>query len=309
MGITHLDNDSVNFIENLDFFANQVVEGFITGLHKSPFHGFSVEFAEHRMYNNGDSIKNIDWKLYARSDKLFVKRFEEETNLRCHLIVDSSSSMFFPFNEGNNHINKLDFSLLSSACLMNLFRRQRDAFGITLFTEKIDLHTDARVSKKHYFRLIYELEKKINEKKKLNQKTVFSNVLNELAERVKKRSLIIIFSDLQGDSKDLNDLFYALRHLKYKKNEIILFHVQDFDKEKDLNFKNQFYNFLDLESNEKIKINPFLVKKKYQQSQKEIHDLIQSKCAQYKIDYFPSDIQNGYVNVLKSYLIKRSKLF
>ena len=133
--------------------------------------------------------------------------------------------------------------------------------------------------------------------------------MNELAERVKKRSLIIIFSDLQGDSKDLNDLFYALRHLKYKKNEIILFHVQDFDKEKDLNFKNQLYNFLDLESNEKIKINPFLVKQKYQQSQKEIHDLIKSRCAQYKIDYFPSDIQDGYVNVLKSYLIKRSKLF
>jgi uncharacterized protein (DUF58 family) len=309
LGTLHLDNDSVNFVENLDFFANQVVEGFLTGLHKSPFHGFSVEFAEHRMYNNGDSIKNIDWKLYARSDKLFVKRFEEETNLRCHLIVDSSSSMFFPFDKENIHVNKLNFSLLSSACLMNLFRRQRDAFGITLFTDQVHLHTETKVTKKHYFRLIHELEKKMNEEKKLNQKTVFSTVLNELAERIKKRSLIIIFSDLQGSFKDISELFYSLRHLKYKKNEIILFHVQDFDKEKDLNFKNQFYNFLDLESNEQIKINPFLVKKQYQESQREIHDLIKLKCAQYKIDYFAADIEDGYTNVLKSYLIKRTKLF
>ncbi len=113
MAIRQLDNDSINFAENLDFFANQVVEGFLTGLHKSPFHGFSVEFAEHRMYNNGDSIKNIDWKLYARSDKLFVKRFEEETNLRCHLVIDSSSSMFFPLDKSSNYNNKLNFYLFS----------------------------------------------------------------------------------------------------------------------------------------------------------------------------------------------------
>ena len=308
MGKSNLDNDSINFVENLDFFANQVVEGFITGLHKSPFHGFSVEFSEHRMYNNGDSIKNIDWKLYARSDKLFVKRFEEETNLRCHLIIDSSSSMFFPFTE-NSKNNKFHFSLFASACLMNLFRRQRDAFGLTLFSESVDLHTDAKVTKKHYFRLIHELEKKILEKKELNQKTQFSNVLNELAERIKKRSLIIIFSDLQGSSEKINELFYSLRHLKHKKNEIILFHVQDFDKEKDLNFKNQFYNFLDLESGDQVKMNPFLFKKEYQLSQQKIHEFIKLKCSQYKIDYFPSDIKYGYVNILKSYLIKRSKLF
>ena len=309
MAIRQLDNDSINFVENLDFFANQVVEGFLTGLHKSPFHGFSVEFAEHRMYNNGDSIKNIDWKLYARSDKLFVKRFEEETNLRCHLVIDSSSSMFFPYDKTSNYNNKLDFSLFSSACLMNLFRRQRDAFGITLFSEKIDFHTDSKVTKKHYFRLVHELEKKILEEKTINQKTCFSNVLNELAERIKKRSLIIIFSDLQGSFEKINELFYSLRNLKHKKNEIILFHVQDFDKEGKLNFKNKFYNFIDLESNEEVKINPFLFKKEYQDSQIKIYDFIKLKCAQYKIDYFPSDIKEGYVNVLKSYLIKRSKLF
>ena len=162
MSLNYFDKESINFVENLDFFANQVVEGFLTGNHKSPFHGFSVEFAEHRMYNNGDSIKNIDWKLFARSDKLFVKRFEEETNLRCHLVIDSSSSMNFPLYSKNN---KLNFSLMSSACLMNLFRRQRDAFGITFFQMRL-IYSEAKL-KKHYFRLIHKLEKSFRKRKKI----------------------------------------------------------------------------------------------------------------------------------------------
>ena len=247
MALSYFDNESINFTENLDFFAKQVVEGFLTGLHKSPFHGFSVEFAEHRMYNNGDSIKNIDWKLFARSDKLFVKRYEEETNLRCHLVIDSSSSMNFPIHSKNN---KLNFSLFSSACLMNLFRRQRDAFGVTLFSDKINFHSEARLSKKHYFRLLHELEKKILDKEKVNQKTLFSSVLNEFTQRISKRSLVIIFSDLQGNQDEIDELFNSLKQLKHKKNEIILFHVQEFDKEKELNYKNKFFNFIDLETND-----------------------------------------------------------
>ena len=306
MALSYFDNESINFTENLDFFAKQVVEGFLTGLHKSPFHGFSVEFAEHRMYNNGDSIKNIDWKLFARSDKLFVKRYEEETNLRCHLVIDSSSSMNFPIHSKNN---KLNFSLFSSACLMNLFRRQRDAFGVTLFSDKINFHSEARLSKKHYFRLLHELEKKILDKEKVNQKTLFSSVLNEFTQRISKRSLVIIFSDLQGNQDEIDELFNSLKQLKHKKNEIILFHVQEFDKEKELNYKNQFFNFIDLETNDEVKINPYLYKNEYEQSQIKLHDLIKLKCAKYKIDYFSTDINKGYKNVLKSYLIKRSKLF
>ncbi|OUV56218.1 MAG: hypothetical protein CBC73_02740 [Flavobacteriales bacterium TMED113] len=306
MALSYFDNESINFTENLDFFAKQVVEGFLTGLHKSPFHGFSVEFAEHRMYNNGDSIKNIDWKLFARSDKLFVKRYEEETNLRCHLVIDSSSSMNFPIHSKNN---KLNFSLFSSACLMNLFRRQRDAFGVTLFSDKINFHSEARLSKKHYFRLLHELEKKILDKEKVNQKTLFSSVLNEFTQRISKRSLVIIFSDLQGNQDEIDELFNSLKQLKHKKNEIILFHVQEFDKEKELNYKNKFFNFIDLETNDEVKINPYLYKNEYEQSQIKLHDLIKLKCAKYKIDYFSTDINKGYKNVLKSYLIKRSKLF
>ena len=304
----NIDSSSINFLENLDFFANQVVEGFITGLHKSPFHGFSVEFAEHRIYNQGESIKHVDWKLFARTDKMFIKRFEEETNLRCHLVVDCSSSMFFPFKKESN-LDKLTFSILSSACLMNLFRRQRDAFGVTLFSESLDFHRNPKVSKKHYFQLIYELEKKIKAKRRTNIKTDFSKSLNSLVDLIKERSLIVIFSDFQGSKETLSSLFQSLQSLKYKKHEIILFHVSDLKKEKDLVFPSDFYKFIDLETNEEVRVNPFDLRKKFQLEKESLFSFIKEKALQNKIDYFIADLNEGFNMMLKSYLIKRSKLY
>ena len=129
-------------VENLELLAKKVVEGFIIGLHKSPFHGFSVEFAEHRLYNPGEGTKNLDWKVYARTDKLFVKKYEEETNLRCHIVVDASSSMYFPKDIKINDLttNKLEFSSLAAASLMNLLKKQRDAFGLSLYDEALRVH-------------------------------------------------------------------------------------------------------------------------------------------------------------------------
>ena len=303
-----IDSKSINFLENLDFFANQTVEGFITGLHKSPFHGFSVEFAEHRIYNPGESIKHVDWKLYARTDKMFIKRFEEETNLRSHLIIDCSSSMFFPF-ENESTLDKLTFSVLSSACLMNLFRRQRDAFGVSLFSDSLDFHRDPKVSKKHYFQLIYELEKKLKVKRKTSVKTNLSKSLGSLVELIKERSLIIIFSDFQASKEKLRDLFQTLQSLKYKKHEIILFHVSDLKKEKDLSFSSDFYKFIDLETNEEISINPFDLKEKFKLEKENIYSFIKEKASQNKIDYFLADLNEGFDQMLKSYLIKRSKLY
>ena len=140
----------------LELLAKQAVEGFITGLHKSPFHGFSVEFAEHRFYNPGESTKHIDWKLYARSDKMFVKRYEEETNLRCQIVIDSSSSMRYPqdVNLDDQGMNKLKFSVESSAALVELLKRQRDAVGLSLFSDGLDLHTPARSSSAHHRMLV-----------------------------------------------------------------------------------------------------------------------------------------------------------
>ena len=303
-----IDSSSINFLDNLDFFANQVVEGFITGLHKSPFHGFSVEFAEHRIYNPGESIKHVDWKLFARTDKMFSKRFEEETNLRCHLIIDCSSSMFFPF-ENELTLDKLTYSVLSSACLMNLFRRQRDAFGITLFSDSLDFHREPKASKKHYFQLIYELEKKIKAKRRINIKTDFSKSLGSLVDLIKERSLIVIFSDFQGSKEKLNSLFQSLQSLKYKKHEIILFHVSDLKKEKKLEFPSDFYKFIDLETNEEVNINPFDLRDKFQLEKENLFSFIKEKASQNKIDYFIADLNEGFDQMLKSYLIKRSKLY
>ena len=303
----NIDGSSINFLENLDFFANQVVEGFITGLHKSPFHGFSVEFAEHRIYNPGDSVKHVDWKLYGRTDKMFTKRFEEETNLRCHLIIDCSSSMFFPFNK-ESKMDKLTFSVLSSACLMNLFRRQRDAFGMTLFSESLDFHRYPKVSKKHYFQLIYELEQKLRTQRKINIKTDFSKSLDSLVDLIKERSLIVIFSDFQGSFEQISRLFQSLQNLKYQKHEIILFHVSDFKKEKNLDFSSDFYKFIDLETNEEVDLNPFDLKKEFQLQKENLFSFIKEKASQNKIDYFLADLNDGFNQMLKSYLIKRSKL-
>tara|TARA_Y100000589_G_scaffold91630_1_gene86255 strand:- start:24141 stop:25058 length:918 start_codon:yes stop_codon:yes gene_type:complete len=304
----HVDIKSINYLENLDFFAKQVVEGFITGLHKSPFHGFSVEFAEHRIYNQGESIKNVDWKLFARTDKMFVKRYVEETNLRCHLVIDSSSSMFFPFNEKKS-IDKLTFSILSSACLMNLFMRQRDAFGVTLFSESLDFHRNPKASKKHYFQLIYELEKKLKTKRKTSIKTDFSKSISSLVDLVKERSLIVIFSDFQGTEESLNNLFQSIQNLKYNKHEVILFHVTDLNFEKDLEFSRGFYKFIDLETNEEINLNPSEIKKQFQLEKDAFFSLIKEKASKNKIDYYLADLNMGFHQMLKSYLIKRTKLY
>src|SRR5581483_6391573 len=202
------EEQHIRQLDNLELLARQVVEGFITGLHQSPFHGFSVEFAEHRLYNNGESVKNIDWKLFARTDKLFVKQFEEETNLRCYLLLDTSSSMNFP----QKGLNKLQFSIYAVASLMYLFKKQRDAFGLCLFSDKINWLSQARSTSVHLFHLYSELEKVYNHPK-ANVTTNITDVLHHVAEEIHKRSMIIIFSDMleNGYSEEkLKALFAAI---------------------------------------------------------------------------------------------------
>ena len=212
-----LDNIDVRDLGNLDLLAKQVVEGFIIGLHKSPFHGFSVEFAEHRLYNPGESTKNMDWKVYARSDKLFIKRFEEETNLRCQIVIDTSSSMYFPEVPKKNskgHINKLQFSALAAAALMNLLKKQRDAFGLSLFDTAVNTHTRCKVSTSHYRLLLTYLDELIRNPEK-NRKTSAAAALHQIADSVHKRSMVVIFSDMSEQSNDSDALFSALQHLKH----------------------------------------------------------------------------------------------
>jgi len=291
---------------NLELLAVQVVEGFITGLHKSPFHGFSVEFAEHRQYNNGDNVKNIDWKLYAKTDKLYSKRFEEETNLRCQFVIDVSSSMYFPEPKSN----KLTFSIQAVASLMYLLKKQRDAFGLSLFTDEILLNSPAKSTTVHQKYLFTQLEQLL-QKPKVNAQTNLSEALHQVAELIHKRSLVIIFSDLFNTqtSADKTDQFFdSLQHLKFNKHEVVVFNVVDRTKEVDFNFENRPYQFIDMETGETIKVHTNQVKENYTAAVSAYRQQVALKCAQYKIDLIDVDINEGFYPILQSYLIKRQKL-
>ena len=290
--------------KNLELLAKKVVEGFITGLHKSPFHGFSVEFAEHRLYNTGESTRHIDWKLFARTEKLFVKRYEEETNLRCQIVIDTSASMQFPKDQENN---KLKFSVYAAAALCELLKQQRDAFGLTLFEGSITKHLAAKGNPLHQ-KLVYNTLEELLDNKQEFKSTQASAALNQIAEIIHQRSLVIIFSDMFDSRADQEELFSALQHLRYRKHEVILFHVTDTAKELDFEFDNKPYHFIDLESGEEIKLNPSQIKEQYQTSIHAFTDQLKVKCGQYHIDFVEADINKGFDAVLYTYLVKRSKM-
>ncbi len=307
-----IDANRIQQFGALDFIAKQVVEGFIVGLHKSPFHGFSVEFAEHRLYNKGESIKHIDWKLYGRTDKLFVKRYEEETNLRCQLIMDVSSSMYFPVKEkiSIDNPNKITFSVYAAAALIYLFKKQRDAFGLSLFSEGIDLMTQTKASSIHQKYLYGELEKLLAPRPTDDRrKTSATTALHEIAEKIHKRSLIIIFSDMLDSSASADELFSALQHLKHNKHEVILFHVVDQKKEIDFDFENRPYKFIDMEGGSEIKLTPSEVRELYIQKSAAFKNELKLRCGQYRIEFIEADINQGFEQVLLPYLLKREKLF
>ncbi|MBN2891498.1 MAG: DUF58 domain-containing protein [Bacteroidales bacterium] len=291
--------------QNLELLAKQVVEGFITGLHKSPYHGFSVEFAEHRLYNSGESTRHIDWKLFAKTEKLFVKRFEEETNLRCNILIDTSSSMLFPHKQD---FNKLLFSVYTSAAIINMLSKQRDAVGLTFFSDEIQLRTDVKLNNSHIRFLYRRMQELIDTHQELNKKTSVAENLHKISEMMHKRSLVIIFSDmLENNNQD--DIFNALQHLKHNKHEVLLFHVFDSKFELDFKYDNRPYRFVDLETGDTLKLNPNKVREIYSQKVKTIFDEIKLKAGQFGVDFVKADINKDFKHVLIQYLLKRQKLF
>jgi len=304
------DIEQFHQFDNLGLIAREVVEGFITGLHRSPFHGFSVEFAEHRQYNQGESTKHLDWKLFARTDKLFVKQYEEETNLRCQLVIDTSSSMLFPYYKGSRHLeNKLAFSIYTAAALIYLLRRQRDAVGLTLFSDEIEFHTSPRISSVNAELMYGKLSELIQpENAKLRKPTNTTAVLHQIAESIHKRSLVVIFSDMIDQHKT-DELFSALQHLRYNKHEVLLFHVTDHRQEREFQFTNRPHKFIDLESGQVVKFNPWEVKSHYVSTVQSYFNDLKVKCGQYKIDLAEADINKDFREVLLVYLNKRKKLF
>lgn len=299
-----INRSRIEPFRNLELLAKKVVEGFITGLHKSPFHGFSVEFAEHRLYNTGESTRHIDWKLFARSEKLFIKRYEEETNLRCQILIDNSSSMLFPKDA---ETNKLTFSVYAAAALCELLKQQRDAFGLTVFDSEITQHYAAKGSPAHQ-KLVYNALEELLSSTAERKTTAAAAALNQAAEVLHRRSLIVIFSDMFENLSDNEDLFSALQHLKYNKHEVVLFHVVDKRKEVDFEFENKPYHFIDLESGEEIKLNPTQIKEQYTSAISSFNEELKIKCGQYNIDFVEADINLGFDTILYTYLVKRSMM-
>lgn len=291
---------------NLELLAKQVVEGFITGLHKSPFHGFSVEFAEHLLYNKGESTRHIDWKLYGRTEKLFTKKYEEETNLRCQIVIDCSGSMFYPKDVD---FTKYEYATYAAASLIELLKKQRDAVGISLFSDKLEVHTPAKSSVAHHRYLYSELEKYLVEySEKLQKQNDTVTAIHSVAELCHKRSLIILFTDFLDNPSKTDELFHALQHLKHNKHEVIVFHVVDKNTEIDFNLENRPYTLVDMETGEKMKVQPAELKANYQEAINRHFNELKMRMMNHKIDFVQVDINKGYDAVLLQYLLKRQKM-
>jgi uncharacterized protein (DUF58 family) len=288
---------------SLELLARQLVEGFITGLHKSPYHGFSVEFAEHRLYNEGESTRHIDWRVYARTDKLFTKRYEEETNLRCMIVLDTSPSMAYPTDTKS----KMKFSAYAASALAYLLQHQRDAVGLCLFSDKVDVLTSVKSTATHLDK-IFTLLDQVSSQPSQSKKTEVATVLHEIAEKIHKRSLVVIFSDMFDGQENTDELFKALQHLKHNKHEVIVFHVMDNNTELLFNFEDRPMEFVDLETGEKLRLNPADVKQQYREEADRFHKMLKRRCDQYKIDFVEADVENSFNLILQTYLIKRAKM-
>ena len=297
------DIDKLKEFSNIELLAKQLVEGFITGLHKSPYHGFSVEFAEHRLYNYGESTRHIDWKVFAKTDRLYTKRYEEETNLRCFLVLDNSSSMYYP----QPGYGKIRFSVLAAAALAFLLQKQRDAVGLYTFSDEIEVQTEVKSTATHVHKILLELQK-IFEGEKTSKKTNVPSVLHQIAKKIHKRSLVIIFSDMFQKTENQNEMFSALQHLKHTKHEVLLFHVNDKNTELDFDFEDRPYKFHDLETGAILKLTPTEIKKSYQAKMQAYYKELKLKCSQLKIDFVDADIHDDFDKILSAYLIKRTKM-
>ncbi len=293
--------EDIQKYSNIEFLAKQLVEGYMVGKHKSPFHGFSVEFAEHRLYNDGEDTKHIDWKVFARTDKVFVKRYEEETNLRCHILIDESPSMYIDRGK------KMHFALFSAAVLMYVLRKQRDSIGMTLFSDKINAHYDAKSSARHQSHLFGLLNERLKSGSK-SQNTAVASALHSIADQIHKRSLVILFSDMLESADDQDKLFGALKHLKHNKHEVLVFHIMDWSKEVNFDFEDRPYLFEDIESGERIKLHPSEVKEVYKEKMKAFVHELKIKSGQYKIDFIPVDIAEPVAKILLPFFAKRKKM-
>ncbi len=292
----YLNPDIVSKLKGMEIRARMVVEGFIAGLHKSPYHGFSVEFAEHRQYMPGDNIRDIDWKVYGKSDRFYIKQFEEETNLKSYLLLDCSASMAY---HSDQRISKLDYARLLSGALSYMMLRQRDSVGLVTFDEKLRRYIPPRSKYGHLHVLLSELANQTP-----SDKTNITLTLHEMAERIKRRGLVIIMSDLLDDAPKI---ISGLKHFRYNKHEVIVFHILD-PRERDFAFPQEAI-FKDMETGEELTTLPYQIKKYYSEQVKQFSEEIASACRQSNIDYHPIDTSMPFDKALYAFLAKRERLY
>ena len=297
--------EKISSFQHLELLANQVVEGFISGMHKSPFHGFSAEFAEHKVYNVGESTKHIDWKLFAKTDRLYTKRFEEETNLRCHIIIDNSSSMHYPKLKDGQHFfeNKIGFSVLASAVLMNLLKKQRDAVGLSVFSDTYEYYAPEKGSDRHHRMVLNALENLLVDSK-VEKNTDTITFLHQIAEKIHRRSMIILFTDM-FQSGNQEALFNALQHLKHNKHKVVLFHVVDTKTELNFDFDNAPRMFIDVETGEEVAIFADNVKEEYEKQVERYFKKLDLTCSQNRIKYIPVNVNESFEKILMTYLVEK----
>ncbi len=297
--------EKISSFQHLELLASQVVEGFISGMHKSPFHGFSAEFAEHKLYNSGESTKHIDWKLFAKTDRLYTKRYEEETNLRCHLIIDNSSSMHYPKlkNDQQFYENKIGFSVLASAVLMNLLKKQRDAVGLSVYSDNYEYYAPEKGSDRHHRMILSKLEDLL-ENSKQTKSTDTITFLHQIAEKMHRRSMIVLFTDM-FQLGDQEKLFTALQHLKHNKHKVVLFHVIDKKTEVNFDFDNAPRKFIDLETGDEVNIFAENVKAAYEKQVESYFKKLSLTCAQNKIKYVPVAVGENFEKIMTTYLLEK----
>jgi uncharacterized protein (DUF58 family) len=292
----YLDPSFISKLNSLELKARLVVEGFMVGLHKSPYHGFSVEFSEHRAYMQGDNLKDVDWKVFGKTEKYFIKQYEEETNLRSYVFLDTSNSM--AYNSGNN-ISKLDYSLTLAAALSYLMIHQQDAVGLTLYSEKINKFLPPKSSRAYLQEILKNLATV-----QASEKTNTAESLSEAAEKIKRKGLVIIISDFFDD---INSVLKALKHFSYKKNEVIVFQVLD-PMERTFSFGKDAI-FKDLETGDELTTQPYQIQKAYREAMTEFTSRIKTECLNSNIDYNLIDTSDPYDKALLRYIQKRSKLY
>ncbi|MEM6628316.1 MAG: DUF58 domain-containing protein [Bacteroidota bacterium] len=302
--IPYLDPFVVRKLKNIEIKAKLIVEGFITGLHRSPYHGFSVEFAEHRPYNAGESLRNIDWKVYGKTNKLFSKKYEEETNLRCQVVLDISDSMRYPVTG----ISKLEYGAYLAAALQYLMIGQRDAAGMTLFDEEIRFTAPPKSKYSWLVPIFKELERVVKEVNLFTHKTATAKVLHTLAKKFHRRSFIVLITDLFNQLEAEEEFFKALQHLRHEKHEVIVFHLLDRKTEEKFDFPNKPIILKDLENGEQIEVNPHQIRDQYSQIIKDYTATFKQKCYEFNISFIEVDIATPYDKVLTDYLLKRRKI-